>query len=378
MKLLIVQPYLNQRGGVDRVVLEIAKHFSAKILTLEYDKSSVFSEFRDVDVEVIGKDVPFSKSLPYRAAQGLKYGYNFYNLKLEEDYDVVNPHMSPSEWIRHKNKRVLWYCHTPVREVYDLYNVRMQNRPKREKLLYAAFAHTYKLIAGRVTKKIEAIATNSANTQDRVKKYFGRESIIINPGVDADKFKNEGDEKFFLYPARILLNKRQDYAIDAFKAFIKKREANGYKLVIAGSLSNDPEHQKYFERIKYMSKGLDIKIKLNISDKELLKLYSTCTGVLFTAINEDFGLVPLEAMASSKPVVSVNEGGPMETIVDGKTGFLVNSQQEMAQQMSYIVEHKDEAEKMGAEGRKRVENEYSWQKFFERFDPLVHQVADLK
>ncbi|MDE1870142.1 MAG: hypothetical protein KGH71_04125, partial [Candidatus Micrarchaeota archaeon] len=81
------------------------------------------------------KKIPFADSLPYRASQGMRAGYTFYNLKIKEDYDVINAHTSPSEWIRHKNPRVLWYCHTPIREVYDLYKFRMQNRAFKEKAL---------------------------------------------------------------------------------------------------------------------------------------------------------------------------------------------------------------------------------------------------
>ena len=118
MKLLIIQPYLNLKGVVERVILEIAKHYGATIYTTEYDKAATFEGFKDVDIRIVGKDVPLADRLPYRASQGLRYGYNFYHMKITEDYDVANPHISPSEWIRHKNERVLWYCHTPPREVY--------------------------------------------------------------------------------------------------------------------------------------------------------------------------------------------------------------------------------------------------------------------
>ena len=76
-------------------------------------------------------------------------------MKITEDYDVANPHISPSEWIRHKNERVLWYCHTPPREVYDLYAVRMMQRSYKEKMLYAAMTGAYKVIAKNIVKNIE-------------------------------------------------------------------------------------------------------------------------------------------------------------------------------------------------------------------------------
>lgn len=374
MKIIIAQPYINLRGGVDRVILKIAEHYKAKILTLEYDSKSSFSEFSKLDIEVVGKKVPLSGMLPYRASQGFRYGYSFYNMKLDEDYDVINAHISPSEWIRHRNERVLWYCHTPPREVYDLYDTRMKNRGAKEKLVYAAMAKAYRLIASGITKDIEEIATNSETTRERIRKYYSRNAAVISPGIESKDYADKGDGKFFLYPSRILVNKRQDYVIDAFKRFAKASK-EGYGLVIAGSLSNDPEHKRYYERIKEMARGQDIRIITNLSDEKLRELYSTCSAVLFAAINEDFGFIPLEGMASGKPVISVNEGGPRETILNSKTGFLVDSPKEMAEKMLFVTEHKDIAGRMGREGRRRVENEYSWESFFEKLDPLLKKVA---
>ncbi len=358
MKVLIAQPYLNLRGGAERVILEIAKHYE------------------DVDIEIIGKDVPLAQMLPYRAHQGLTYGYNFYNYKETEDYDIINSHISPSEWIRHKNKRVLWYCHTPPREVYDLYTERMKNRSTSEKLIYASFTKAYKIISRGVVTDLEYIATNSKNTRDRIKKYFNRDAAIVSPGIDAGEFRNSGDGKYFLYPSRIVANKRQDYVINAFNRFVRISGNENYKLVLAGSLSNNDEHHEYYKKLIKM-KTRNILFKLNVGDKELKNLYSNATAVLFAAINEDFGIVPLEAMASSKPIISVNEGGPRETIVNGITGYTVDSYEEMADRMKFIVEHPSIAEEMGRQGRKRIENNFSWKVFFKKFDALARKVADM-
>jgi len=377
MKLVLIQPYLSLRGGFERVILKTAQHYNAPIYTLEFNPKTTFPEFNEVEVKVIGKDVPFSGVLPYRASQGLKYGYNFYNMKIKEDYDVLNPHISPSEWIRHKNQRVLWYCHTPPREVYDLYAARMKHRSYTDKFLYSAMTKTYKLIAGRVVKKIDYIAANSSNTKKRIEEYFGRNSTVINPGIDYEKFRNEGDEKYFIYPSRIISTKRQDYVISAFKRFQKSSKKN-YKLILTGTLSKDPEHIAYYEKLKKQAQSCNVVIKTNISDRELISLYSKSTAVLFAAINEDYGYIPLEGMASSKPVISVNEGGPKETLLDGETGFLVNSYDEMADRMAYITEHKSFAEKMGKKGRERVIAHYSWDAFFRKFDVALRTVAKEK
>ncbi len=371
-----MQPYLNLKGGFERVILKIAQHYKAPIYTLEYDRKGTFPEFGDVEVKILGKNESVSRLLPYRASQGFRYGYNFYNLKIKEDYDVINSHISPSEWIRHKNKRVVWYCHTPPREVYDLYHVRMRNRSGREKLLYAAMTSTYKLIAKGIVRNIEQIAANSNNTKERISRYYGRDATVINPGpgLDYSEFSNNGDEKFFFYPSRIVVNKRQDYVVDAFRHFAKRSKKN-YKLIMAGPVSRDPEHRAYADKLRKLSAGYRIEIRTDISDRELISLYSRCSAVVYAPINEDFGLVPLEGMASSKPVIAVNEGGPREVILDGKTGFLVNSPAEMADRMQFIAEHQSAATKMGKDGRKLATTRYTWDAFFDKFDPLLRKTA---
>ncbi|MGC8479687.1 MAG: glycosyltransferase [Candidatus Micrarchaeia archaeon] len=374
MKLIILQPYLNIKGGAEKVILEVAKHYTAQIYTLEYEKNKTYSEFEDVDIKIIGKKVPFSNILPYRASQGLRYGYNFYNLKIKEDYDVLNPHISPSEWVSHKNKNILWYCHTPPREVYDLYKVRMQGRSIKDKLLYSSMVGTYKFIASKTIKKIDNIATNSENTRKRIETYFSRSAVVIPPGIDYKAFNNKGDERYFLYPSRIIVNKQQDYVIRAFKVFSKLiKNDKKYSLVLAGTLSNDPEHKEYLKRLKSLSNNLNVKFITNASEERLRSLYSSCTAVLFASKNEDYGLVPLEGMASSKPVISINEGGPKETIRNNKDGFLVNSEEEMAKRMLEIVQNPALAEELGKNGRNRVIKRYSWNNFFKNFDILLEK-----
>lgn len=362
------------RGGAERVILKIAQHYDARIYTTEFNKETTFPEFGGLDIEVVTRNVPLADKLPYRASQGLRYGYSFYNLAVKEDYDVINAHISPSEWSRHKNRRVLWYCHTPPREVYDLYYERMRNRPYKEKVLYAAFTNAYKLMAGRIVKDIEGIATNSRNTRARIKKYFDRDATVINPGIEYESYSNKGDDKFFLYPSRIVQNKRQDYVIGAFARYQKRTKDYSRKLYIVGALSQDKEHLAYFEKLKRM-RVRNVFFRTNVEDKALRSFYARSTAVLFAAINEDFGYVPLDAMASGKPIISVDEGGPRETIVDGKTGFLVKSGDGMAEKMAFVAEHPKLAEKMGKEGRRHVEQRYSWQAFFRKFDAMARRVA---
>lgn len=378
MKLAIAHPFLYVRGGAEKVVLKIAQRFDAKIYCALYEKDKTFPEFKDTDIEVIPSKAfgLMPGMLPIRIRHAIAAGEAFYFRKLS-DYDVINAQGTPSEWIRHKNERVVWYCHTPNREAFDLYDFRMNRRRPHGKLVYWGCIQAFKYFENRTVPKLEHIFANSLNTQERLQKYLGLKSEILHPGVDYGEFECENYEQYFLYPSRITPEKRFEYAIEAFRQFKRKSGQKNWKLIIAGALMRDrPEHVQYYDWLRrYMQD--DGEIRLNLSFQELKKLYSNAYSVLYSPVNEDFGIVPLEAMASRKPCIAMNEGGPKEALVNGQTGFLVNSIEEMANRMNYLAERPDETEEMGRKGREHVEKNFSWERFLERFEKRCMKVGGL-
>lgn len=379
MDIAITQANLTMKGGAEKIVLRIAQRYKARIYTAEYDRNTTFPEFSDLDVEVIGTKAA-AKILPYsRATQGLNYGMSFYRYIIKDDYDVINAHIAPSHWIRNNNDRVLWYCHTPLRELYDLYSYRQKFRKAWSRPVYKVGASFVRKIDQGVVKKIEFIFANSENTRSRIKKYFGRDdAVVLNGAVDYQNYSNRGNGRYFLYPARISPNKRQDYAIRAFEIFRRVSKSKDYRLILVGPVSKDSFYQEYYRRVIEISKAVrGVEVRTEVGDKELIGLYSRCTAVIYPPLNEDYGLVPLEAMASEKPIIAVNEGGPRETIIDGKTGFLVGSEEAMAKRMAMVAENDDLAVKLGKAGLAHVKKNYSWDRFFERFEKEARKVAKM-
>ena len=269
MRLIMTQANLTLKGGAERVVLKIAQHYKAKIYVAEYDKDKTFKEFKDLDIEVVGRQ-GLLKALPYgRASQGLTYGLSFDNLKVREDYDVINSHIAPSHWVRKNNERVLWYCHTPLRDIYDLYNYRLSLKKLHQKPLHIIGAKAVKTLDQGVVKNIECILTNSYNTRSRIIKYYGRkDATVLRGGIEYQKYKKGGDEKYFLYPSRISPNKRQELAIKAFNHF--KRQMKGYKLIIAGAVSQDNTYNSYYAKIVALANAVgDVEVMPNPTDSVL-------------------------------------------------------------------------------------------------------------
>ena len=368
MKLAITQSNLTLKGGTERVVLEIAKKYKAPVYVAEYDPDNTFEGYRNVDVRVISKAI--GGFLPYgRISQGISYGLAFSKLDLEGQYDVINAHMAPSHWVSRKNSNVLWYCHTPLRDVYDLYDYRMSLRRWHARPVYALGIDVVRRIDQSAVKRINSIVVNSANVGARVQKYYGRDDAkVISPGIDYARYSNKDDDKFFFYPSRFSPNKRQEMAISAFGEF--SRRIKGYKLVLAGPVSKDKFYSDYYKTVEALAHSVgNVNILHNIGDRELIELYSRCTAVLYPPINEDFGIVPLEAMASAKPVIAMNDGGPKETVRNA--GILVKGVSQMAAAMKRIVENPDVAQAMGRRGKELVKKEYSWAIFFKKFDAAL-------
>ncbi|MEM3369375.1 MAG: glycosyltransferase [Candidatus Micrarchaeia archaeon] len=375
MKLVLVHPFVNDLGGATYVVGRIAKHFDAKIYCIDYDLKKTFSFFNDVEIEKLPSP-SFLKALPPRLYMGVASGISFYFSKIK-DYDVINAHGTPSEWIRNNNPRVVWYCHSPNREAFDLYEWRMKQRSLLQKIPFWLSIEAFKSIEYSIVPRIEYIFANSKNTQGRIKKYLNRDSEILYPVFEQGRFENESYKSYFLYPSRIIPEKRFEFAIQAFKLFKKKMKGKKrWKLIISGFLSDRPEHRAYYNYLLSL-KDEDIEFKLNVSDKELKELYGNAYAILFSPINEDFGMVPLEGFMAEKPCIAVNEGGPKETIDDGKDGFLVNTPEEMADKMLYLAERPELVERMGKEGKKKLSGKFSEKRFFERLSHIFQEIVKL-
>ncbi len=375
MKVAIVQPFLNQTGGVERVVLKMAQHYNAPIYVVDYDKDKTFPDFQKMDVRLIPvpKWINFFKFLPYRAFAGLKYGVAFYFYKFKENYDYIIANYPPSEWSAIRNKNVVWYCHSPLRDAYDLYEYRQKNRMKTDRLYFKILVSIFRFIDKLAVHKIKIIVSNSKNVQKRIEKYFKRESEVIYPCVDPEKYRNDGDGKYFLYVSRFVPSKRQEYVVHIFERFHNLYDSNGeYKLILAGGTSADPESTRYLEELKKFVKDNPlIKIIENPKDDEVINLYSNCSAFLFTGLDEDFGIVPLEAMASGKPIISVDEGGPREYIKNEQNGFLAPTIEKFVEYMELIKSRSLYAENIGKNAKNTIIKMFSWDGFLNKLDNML-------
>jgi glycosyltransferase involved in cell wall biosynthesis len=152
--------------------------------------------------------------------------------------------------------------------------------------------------------------------RSQIERFYGLESTVVYPPIDTSKYYYNSPEDYWLSVNRISPAKRIREQILAFSDTEEK-------LIIAGSV--DSVFEKYSEEIKSLIQENDnVELIGFVSDAELRDLYANSKGVIHIPQYEDFGIVPVEAMASGKPVIGSAEGGLLETIIDGRTGWLID------------------------------------------------------
>jgi glycosyltransferase involved in cell wall biosynthesis len=184
---------------------------------------------------------------------------------------------------------------------------------------------------------------------------------VIYPPVNTSKFRCDEYGDFWLSVNRIYPEKRIDLQFEVFKKLPEER------LVVIGGFAQGDHAAKYYEKLVKNIPG-NVDIRGSVTEDELIDLYARCKGLICTALDEDFGLTPIEAMASGKPVVAVNEGGFKETVVHGKTGFLVGADKDdLVRAVKEIAKGPEKYKEACIERAQ----EFDTSLFLERFNKLI-------
>jgi glycosyltransferase involved in cell wall biosynthesis len=309
MKIAIFHDYFGAIGGGEKVAITLAKLLNADIITT--DVEAIDKLDREVDVRSLGHTPTIP---PLKQISATK---KFYSSDFSNDYDFFIFTGNWSHYAAHNNHPNMWYCYTPIRVFYDLYYTFLHRQDFITRPAFRAWVYGHRWMDQRSVNNVDQLVTISKNSQKRIEKYYHRTADIIYPPVDVSKFRHKEYGDFWFSVNRLYPEKRIELQINAF------RKIPDEKLIIVGGYAKGDHAKKYAKNI---SKGLpqNVKILGEISEKELIDLYARCKGLICTALDEDFGLTPVEAMASGKPVIAVNEGGFRETVTE-KTGLLINA-----------------------------------------------------
>ena len=295
------------KGGGERLVNMVCRDLKAD-LVFGYRNKSAFN-LDDLPNKLINLDS--ESNLP--VWRTVKRFHAFRNkTKFLNDYKnvIYTGHNSPLAVSNHSKGKNIYYCFTPPRSMYDLKESHLASQTPLERLRHVLYNTFYQPLYENAIRKMDVILADSKNVQNRIQKFLGLESTVLYPPCDVDKFNWMGQEDYYLSTARLTSYKRVDIIIQAFIKLPQKR------LVIA---STGPDEK----RLKQLAEGFDnIQFTGDINDNELKNLIGNAIATIYIPIDEDFGMSPVESMAAGKPVIGSGEGGLLETVIHGETGWL--------------------------------------------------------
>ncbi|MBD3262464.1 MAG: glycosyltransferase [Candidatus Altiarchaeales archaeon] len=314
MRILIFHDYLDNLGGGERLVLTLAREIGADIATMDLNRG-VCEKMGCPETKIINLGQTLKIS-PLKQIQAT-LTYLLCDFRNQYDFFILSGNWAQYASINHHKN--LWYCHTPTRVFYDLHQSHLKKMNPLLKPFFHLWTCLHRAFDGWSVKHIDEIVTNSRNTQKRIKKYYDRESEVVYTAIDTDRYYNKKPGDFWLSVNRIYPEKRLEIQFKAFEKLPHLR-----LLVVGDTLRGD--HSTQYKKNLLEHKPENVELLGQLSDEKLRELYSTCRGLICTAQDEDLGVTPIEAQASGKPVVAVDEGGYRETILDGSTGRLVQPQ----------------------------------------------------
>ena len=310
----IVHDWLVTMRGGERVLEALCELYpEATLFTLVHRKGALSPAIERMEIRTsMLQHLPFGKShyqyfLPLFPALVGRFDLRRYDLVLSSSH-------AAAKGVRVRSDAVhLCYCHTPMRYIWDQYD---QYFGPGRAAWYVRFAMSIvrkplQRWDVESSKRVDGFVANSHYVQERIRRLYGRESDVIYPPVASGRFKAVSDhEGYFLVVSALVPYKRIDLAVDACTR-------TGDRLIVVGDGAEE-------SRLKARAGG-NVTFIRSAPDDEVRSYYEGCRALLFPG-EEDFGIVPVEAMASGKPVIAFGRGGVTETVQEGVTGTFFGEQ----------------------------------------------------
>jgi glycosyltransferase involved in cell wall biosynthesis len=377
MKFALYHPWIYLHGGIERSLLELVQrsHHDWTIFTGFYDAEHTFSDFRSLNVRELRKT---SVKRSYTGVLASTIQTFMQKLPVDDDTDAIVvwcDGIGDMLTFRNRSLPVFNICSTPLRAAFDpVYeHLALRQRSLAARLPYWFLKHAFRVIDRRAWRNYTGVITTSAEVKKRI--IQGRlledekRMVMAHPGVDWSADISDVEyQPYILMPGRIMWTKNIEQGI---RAFLKANLPQPWRLVVAGFV--DAKSTAYLQALQRIA-GHDERVVFCLSptDQQLSDLYRTASFCLFTPLNEDWGIVPLEAMARGKPVVAIARGGPTESIVHEKTGYLLEPGDDdgWAQTIARLALTPGLARQMGIVAHDHVKR-YSWNQFASTVDEAL-------
>ena len=308
MRVAILHDHLSFIGGGERLVLTLASALGADVFATDVDpKVPAKAGFPEVRVKGLAA-VPRTPLL--RQSRQAK-AFHHAELPAYDAYVLSGNWAIAAAHDHHPN---LWYCHTPVRVFYDLERSFLTGLSPAKRVAARTWIRRTRPKYEANVADVDAIVANSRNVAGRISRYLHREGEVVYPPVDTARYHHGWVGDAWLSVNRLSHEKRIALQVEAFRYLPRER------LLVAGGPGVGVDAERYIRSLKPPD---NVTFLGEVDESRLVDLYATCRAFVATAEDEDFGMTPVEAMASGKAVIAVDEGGYRETVVHGETGWLV-------------------------------------------------------
>lgn len=318
LKTAIVHDWLVTYAGSERCVESFTNIWQdADLFTLvdflDDEERKIILKEKEASTSFI-QNLPFAKNKFRSYISLFPYAIEQFDLS-RYDLIISSSHAVAKGVLTHQNQLHICYCHTPIRYAWDFYYQYLQNSGLDKGIkgiILKQILHKIRIWDVVSSNRVDYFIANSNYIAKRIKKIYNRESHVINPPVDIEKFSCCYEkENYFLAASRMVPYKKMDLIVEAFNKMPDK------KLIVIG----DGED---FEKIKSnASRNIEF---LGYQKSEDLRKYMQKAKAFVFAAEEDFGITVVEAMSCGTPVIALNKGGTAETVEHEKTGILFNNQ----------------------------------------------------
>jgi len=321
MKVIVLHDYFERLEGGGRLSSLIAQHLPADMAYGFARQSHPF-----LDTIPIQHNLQAYSRLPLWRQFKLSQAFS-QRVFFLKNYEVAiySGFYTPLAVTHSKGCNIL-YCHTPPRFIYDQRDFYLNRLPPVLRPLLKFFIHYLQPRYELAIDSMDKIVANSRNVQQRIAYYLKKDSMVIHPPCETQRFQWKGQQNYYLSTARLDPLKRVDKIIQAFIKMPNKQ-------LVVTSDGSEFAHLR-----KLAQNASNIKFTGAVSDEKLAELIAYATAIIYVAKDEDFGMSPLEAMAAGKPVIGVAEGGLLETIIPNETGLLINPSQDSIEFIENICE----------------------------------------
>ncbi len=273
-------------------------------------KNTLPSNFQgSINKSLISK-LPFSKKMYQKYLAFMPFALEQLDLT---EYDlVISSESGPSKGVITRPDALhVCYCHSPMRYLWDMYHEYKKSASFFTKLIFPVLAGRLRMWDRLSADRVDYFIANSSFVASRINKYYRRESKVIYPPVSVDEFSiNEERKGYYLYLGQLVRYKKADLAVEAFNKL-------GLPLKVVGE-------GELFESVCENAQS-NVEVMGRQPFEEIKRMLSECKALIFPGV-EDFGIVPVEAMASGAPVIAYAAGGVLDSVIHGETGIYFDEQ----------------------------------------------------